>query len=71
MQDSCLINTKRHPNHENKIKTKLITCKQQNNTTTERTTNEAQRLVQRFMMINCPLLWHFLQHFMMINCPLL
>jgi hypothetical protein len=70
VQDSCLINTKRRHNHE-KNKTKLITCKQQNNTKTERTTNEAQWLLQRFMMIICPLLWHFLQHLMMISYPLL
>jgi hypothetical protein len=48
-----------------KKKTKLITCKQQNNTKIERTTNEAQWLLQRFMMLIRPLLWHFLQHFMM------
>jgi hypothetical protein len=44
---------------------------QATNTKTERTTNEAQGLDQRFMTINCPLLWHFLQHFMMINYPIL
>jgi hypothetical protein len=46
-------------NHEEN-KTKFITCKQQNNAKIERTTNEAQWLLQCLMMINCPLLRHFL-----------
>jgi hypothetical protein len=58
VQDSCLI-TPSALTTMKKEKTKLITCEQQHNTKTERTTNEAQQLVQRFMMINCPLLWHF------------
>jgi hypothetical protein len=59
MQDSRLINVERCHNHE-ESKTKFITCKQQNNTKTKKTTNEAQQLSQQSMMINCPLLWHFL-----------